>query len=102
MIQLDVQIMGQSFKLVCKSEEQKALQDAVEYLNDKIYKIRETGKIKGNDRIAIMAALGIAAEFFNNKTTDQLYAPLIGQAREKITEMSTAIDHALAHQSPSF
>ena len=61
MIQLSVSIMGQAYKLACKEGEQAALQEAVAYLNEKMCAIRDVGKLKGNDRIAVMAALGIAA-----------------------------------------
>ncbi|MBI3230785.1 MAG: cell division protein ZapA, partial [Burkholderiales bacterium] len=40
MIQLDVTIMGQAYRLACKKGEEKALQDAVDYLNSKVNQIR--------------------------------------------------------------
>ena len=65
MIQLDVSIMGQPYKLACKEGEEGALQEAVAYLDGKMSAIRDAGKLKGNDRIAVMAALGIAAELLS-------------------------------------
>jgi cell division protein ZapA (FtsZ GTPase activity inhibitor) len=62
MIQVDVSIMGQAYRLACKEGEEATLQQAVAYLDKKMCAIRDSGKIKGNDRIAVMAALGIAAE----------------------------------------
>lgn len=62
MIQLDVSIMGQGYRLACREGEEKMLREAVAYLDEKMCSIRDGGKIKGNDRIAVMASLAIAAE----------------------------------------
>ena len=54
MIQLDVSIMGQGYRLACREGEEKMLREAVAYLDEKMCSIRDGGKIKGNDRIAVM------------------------------------------------
>ena len=61
MTTLDVTIMGQPYRLVCKEGEELALKQAIAYLDERMNAIRDAGKIKGTDRIAVMAALGIAA-----------------------------------------
>jgi cell division protein ZapA len=103
MIQLDVTIMGQPYKLACKEGEEAALQEAVAYLDDKMCAIRDAGRIKGNDRIAVMAALGIAAELLASKSPD---GPLLGmslsEVRQKISAMHTVLDAALAPQENLF
>jgi cell division protein ZapA len=60
-IQIDVTIMGQPYRLVCKAEEERALREAAAFLDKKMTAIRDAGRVKGNDRIAVMAALGMAA-----------------------------------------
>ena len=67
MIYLDVTIMGQPYRLACKEGEQATLRDAVRYLDGKMTALRDSGKVKGNDRIAVMAALSVAAEFLSVK-----------------------------------
>ena len=54
--------------VVCKPEEERALREAAALLDKKMSGIRDGGKIKGNDRIAVMAALGMAAEFLSVKS----------------------------------
>ena len=56
MSQLNVMIMGQSFALTCKEGEEGALLQAVRYLDQRMSAIRDAGRIKGNDRIAVIAA----------------------------------------------
>lgn len=103
MIQLDVSIMGQSYKLACKEGEEEALREAVAYLDEKMCVIRDAGKIKGTDRIAVMAALGMTAELLSTKSPD---GPLAGQSivevRQKIAAMHTVLDNALAPQENLF
>ncbi len=103
MIQLDVSIMGQPYKLACNEGEQAALQEAVAYLNDKMCAIRDAGKLKGNDRIAVMAALGIAAELLATKSPQGPLSELtMSEVRQKIFAMHVVLDMALAPQENLF
>jgi cell division protein ZapA len=103
MIQLDVSIMGQPYKLACKEGEERALQEAVAYLDGKMCAIRDAGKIKGNDRIAVMAALGVAAELLGSKAGDGPLADMtIADVRQKIASMHTVLDAALTPQENLF
>jgi cell division protein ZapA len=62
MKQLDVQIMGQSYLLGCPEGGEARLLDAVEKVDAAMCKIRDAGKIKARDRIAVLAALNLAFE----------------------------------------
>ncbi len=103
MSQLDVSIMGNTYKLACKEGQEEALREAVAYLDDKMHAIRDTGKVKGNDRIAVMAALGIAAELLATKSPE---GPLVGmtmaEVRQTISTMHAMLDAALAPQENLF
>lgn len=103
MIQLDVTIMGQPYKLACNEGEEGALQQAVNYLNDKMCAIRDAGKLKGNDRIAVMAALGIAAELLATKSPAGPLSDLtMAEVKQKISAMHMVLDRALAPQENLF
>lgn len=103
MIQLDVSIMGQPYKLACKEGEEAALQQAVAYLDEKMCAIRDAGKVRGTDRIAVMAALGIAAEFLSTKTSDGPFAEItVGEVQQKLAAMHAVLDAALAPQENLF
>ncbi|MBX9901838.1 MAG: cell division protein ZapA [Burkholderiaceae bacterium] len=102
-IQLDVSIMGQPYKLSCKEGEDFALLNAVNYLNDKMCAIRDAAKIKGTDRIAVMAALGLATELLATKSPE---GPLSGlsmaEVKQKMLEMNADLDQALTPQEKLF
>ncbi len=103
MIQLDVSIMGQTYKLACKAGEDAALHAAVAYLNSKMCTIRDSGKVKGNDRIAVMAALGIAAEMLATKSpAGPLSEMTLAEVKERIHVMHAILDKALAPQENLF
>lgn len=103
MISIDVSIMGQSYRLACKQDEEEALREAVAYLDEKMCAIRDAGKVRGNDRIAVMASIAIAAELLSSKVNG---GPLSGQTlsdvKLKISEMNTVLDDALAPQENLF
>ena len=62
MKQLEVQIMGQSYLLGCPPDGDARLLDAVNRVDLAMCKIRDGGKIKARDRIAVLAALNLAFE----------------------------------------
>lgn len=103
MIQLDVNIMGQPYRLACKLGEEKTLLDAVAYLNGKMNAIRDAGKIKGNDRIAVMAALGVAAELLAMKSPQGPLSELtISEVKQQMANMHATLDKALSTQENLF
>lgn len=102
-IQIDVSIMGQSYKLACKEGEDRALQEAASYLNEKMCGIRDNAKVKGNDRIAVMAALGIAIDLLSTKSHDGPFSGMnLGEVKQKISAMHEVIDQALTPQENLF
>jgi cell division protein ZapA len=60
--QIDVQIMGQSYILGCPEGGEERLLGAVRKVDEAMCKIRDAGKIKARDRIAVLAALNLAFE----------------------------------------
>ena len=60
MKQVEVQIMGQGYLLGCPEGGEARLQAAVDRVDDAMCKIRDAGKIKARDRIAVLAALNLA------------------------------------------
>jgi len=62
MKQLEVQIMGQGYLLGCPEGGEERLQLAVQKVDAAMCKIRDAGKLKARDRIAVLAALNLAFE----------------------------------------
>lgn len=60
--QVNVKILDKEYQVACKADERADLLDSAELLNSKMREIRDSGKVTGLDRIAIMAALNLANE----------------------------------------
>jgi cell division protein ZapA len=65
MKQLDVQIMGQNYLLGCPEGGEAKLTQAVQRVDAAMCKIRDAGKVRARDRIAVLAALNLAFEVAN-------------------------------------
>jgi len=103
MIHLDVTIMGTPYRLVCKEGEQATLKEAVAYLDAKMTTLRDSGKVKGNDRIAVMAAISVAAEFLSVKSPQGPLSDMsILEVKQKLSAMHTVLDSALTPQENLF
>jgi cell division protein ZapA len=103
MIYLDVTIMGNPYRLTCKEGEERTLKEAVAFLDGKMCAVRDAGKVKGNDRIAVMAALSVAAEFLSVKAPQGPLSELsILEVRQKIDAMHAVLDSALTPQENLF
>lgn len=103
MIRLDVTIMGQKYTLSCKEDEEKTLREAVAYLDKKMGIIRDSGKIKGNDRIAVMASISIAAELLQTRSAQgPFHGMTLSEIEEQVNAMHTVLDAALAPQEKLF
>ncbi|MCA0325400.1 MAG: cell division protein ZapA [Proteobacteria bacterium] len=62
MNQLEVKIMGQGYLLGCPEGGEERLREAVQKVDAAMCRIRDAGRIKARDRIAVLAALNLAFE----------------------------------------
>jgi cell division protein ZapA len=58
--QVEVTILGQSYLLGCPDGGEKALLEAVAAVDREMSAIRDGGKVKARERIAVLAALNLA------------------------------------------
>jgi cell division protein ZapA len=92
---VDVTIMGREFTVSCTDEERAGLMEAVRYLDKKMHDIRDSGKIVGIERIAIMAALNFSHELLNTKSGDVD----VGDYKRRISHMQNKIDETIGVQT---
>ena len=60
MKQIEVTILGQSYKLGCPDNGEDSLLAAVAAVDREMSGIRDAGKVKARERIAVLAALNLA------------------------------------------
>ncbi len=68
-VPVTVRIADKEYKISCPEGEHEALMSSARRVSEDMKKIREGGKALGAERIAVMAALNIANELFNEKET---------------------------------
>ncbi len=72
MKQIEVQIMGQGYVLGCPEGGETRLSEAVGKVDEAMCKIRDAGKIKARDRIAVLAALNLAFDLTDRPAVVQV------------------------------
>ena len=87
-----IHIMDKEYLVACPDNEREALYASAELLTEKMKEIRDTGKIVGADRIAVMAALNMAHELLEHKYTRDEYQLDVSK---RIRALQDKIDLAL-------
>ncbi|HVW64465.1 MAG TPA: cell division protein ZapA [Nitrosospira sp.] len=96
---MDVTIMGREFCVTCPDEEREELLEAVTYLDKKMREIRDSGKVVGAERIAIMAALNITHEMLTARNRGDFDTE---EFRRRIDRMQAALDAVMPEQDKLF
>ena len=103
MKQVEVQIMGQSYLLGCPEGGEQRLLEAVEKVDTAMCKIRDAGKVKARDRIAVLAALNLAFDIADREAMPAPVAapaaavpvPADGEADPRLALLVQRLDRAL-------
>ena len=85
---LSVRILEKDYFVACAPNERSELLDSAEFLNNRMREIRDSGKIVGLDRIAVMAALNLAHEVIrlraNSTGNEQEFGHRLKTLRERV------------------
>ena len=97
MKQIEVQIMGQSYLLGCPEGGETQLRSAVERVDAAMCKIRDAGKVKARDRIAVLASLNLAFDLVQAEAAPAaVAAPVAAPAAVAVSSDSDANDPRLS------
>lgn len=91
--QVSVRILDKEYQVACPAEERTDLLDSAEILNNKMREIRDSGRIVGLDRIAVMAALNMANDLIHAKARDQ---ELEGGISDRLKLISDRVENVLS------
>ena len=89
---ITIRILEKEYQVSCPAEEKANLLASVELLNKKMREIRDSGKVIGLDRIAIMAALNLANELLKRSGDERQLKDIIVP---RVRAMSERLDAAL-------
>ncbi|MDP9878149.1 cell division protein ZapA [Variovorax boronicumulans] len=90
MKQIEVQIMGQSYLLGCPDGGEAQLREAVDRVDAAMCKIRDAGKVKARDRIAVLASLNLAFDLAAQQASSAAAAAAPAPAVASSTEETAA------------
>jgi cell division protein ZapA len=94
MKQMEVTIMGQSYLLGCPPGGEAALTAAVAQVDREMSAIRDAGKVKARERIAVLAALNLAYQLADTPRE----APAVASpASPEVDALIKRLDEALGH-----
>lgn len=83
---VSVRILEKEYQVACPASERTNLLDSAEILNAKMREIRDSGKVVGLDRIAVMAALNMANDLLNAQARDKNLEGNVGQRIKLIAD----------------
>jgi cell division protein ZapA len=87
-----IHIMDKEYLVACPKEEQDALLESARYLNERMTDIRESGKVVGIDRIAVITALNMAHDIIAAGPASD---SVMDNCGERIRQLNTRIGEAL-------
>lgn len=90
--QVSVRILDKEYQIACPADERTDLLDSAEVLNAKMLEIRDSGRVVGLDRIAVMAALNMANDLLHAQARDRL---LEGDLSERLKTISERVESVL-------
>lgn len=96
MKQIDVTIMGQGYVLGCPEGGESALLDAVAQVDQEMCTIRDGGKVKARERIAVLAALNLAYALSQRADAGRTASePIEGTDRVDLDALVKRVDQVL-------
>ncbi len=92
--QVSVRILDKEYQVACPASERTDLLDSAEVLNEKMREIRDSGRIVGIDRIAVMAALNMANDLLHAQERDKT---LEGDISSRLKLISDRVESVLGN-----
>jgi len=90
-----ITILDKEYLIACPEDERHDLMRSADYLDRKMREIRDSGKIIGTERIAVMAALNIAHELLNGEADPDQGKRLDPALGQRIRSLQNRIEEAL-------
>ncbi|MCB1842355.1 MAG: cell division protein ZapA [Halioglobus sp.] len=86
-----VKILDKEYQVACPEDQESDLAVSAQYLDKQMRKIRDTGKVIGVERIAVMAALNISYELLRAAQGHETDKP----ATDGLMRLQRKLDEAL-------
>ena len=79
-----VTILDKDYLISCPEDEREQLHSVVEFVNEKLLEVKNSGKVIGTERVVIMAALNIANELLVYKQRNRNYTESVDSLVQRL------------------
>lgn len=87
-----VSILDKDYQVACPPEQERALIDAARHLDKQMRAVRDSGKVIGLERIAVMVALNTTYELLNSPAPA---SEISSAGLEQVKKLGEKVDDAL-------
>ncbi|NCA70128.1 MAG: cell division protein ZapA [Sphingobacteriia bacterium] len=94
-VQVSIRILDKDYRIACGSGEEEGLRESARLLDRKMREIRQSGRVIGSDRIAVMAALNIAYDFVQLKRVSPISET---EMEHRLAHLQARLAHALSDE----
>lgn len=91
-VPVTVRIMDKEYRIACPEEEKGALLASADQLNRRMREIRDSGKVIGADRVAVMAALNLTHELLSQGAAHKTFSEGV---QRKLRALGERVENAL-------
>jgi cell division protein ZapA len=91
MKQIEATILGQSYALACPPDGEQLLRAAIGIVDREMSAIRDAGKVKARERMAVLAALNLAYQQAEHASTQPPVALRVSDAEAQGLDVETLI-----------
>ena len=93
-VRVAIRILDKDYHIACPAEEKAELLQSADFLNGRMREIRESGKVSGSERIAVMTALNLAHDLLQLRAR-----PVSPEAGVRLKSMRDRVESALRQRS---
>lgn len=95
-----IQILDKDYTVACPPEEKEGLLESAELLNQRMREVRDSGKVMGAERMAVMTALNVIHEFTRERLerdrvlseTDAAIRAIEGKLENAVTRRAPIVE----------
>lgn len=91
-VRVNIRILERDYQVSCSPQERASLLESAELLNTRMREIRDSGRVMGVERIAVMAALNLANELLHSRERGEV---LETKAKARVRAMRERVEGAL-------
>lgn len=84
-VPVTVRILDKEYRIACPKDEKEGLLASANYLSRRMREIRNSGRVIGAEKVAILAALNICHEFLNHQSQQKDLGTRVRSLQERVS-----------------